>query len=893
MNTWTSSALQALEGYLERNRLRLAASGADPDEVVADLRRHVEEEVATLSIPVVTEDDVDRIVRRIGPPAVEKTSSDRPSPPDRVLPRETKAGRLVLLSLFGVVLPVVTLAFEWFTGLCAGLFFDPIPTAFHVALVAMVPMMTFWGLWILRDRQRGVSRWLWLGNGAMVGVSVFYSLLFLPMTPFAVIGIIYLGFGFLPLAALLSLVCGLWIRRCLRQRQSELGGIRFKGWGWSVLLPALLLGLMALPGPLTRHWMVQAGSDSPGTARRAVEWLRTLGDEETMLMSCYGRGNRFWIETIGGRHPDAQLARQVYYRVTGRPFNASPPPLSRYQAAGRGVFDEFDWDDGLGGDTVAGRVRGLSMVQSRFDGLCRAEEGWAYLEWILEFRNDHERRQREARGQILLPPGAVVSRLTLWVNGEEREAAFAGQSQVREAYQKVAVVQRRDPVLVTTSGPDRVLMQCFPIEPCGGTMKVRIGITAPLAIESADQTALRLPCFIERNFSVRPDFEHSLWLESTRQPGTSFQPFVVDTTRPARIAVRGKLRDDDLSSVESTLRFTVKEPNPVCAADRKSDRVRVIVQSIEQSNPPPPARVAIVLDGSHEMTGFFPQLARAFGGLPAQPETSIWLAQDGVRQIHSSAWPSGESASGAVRRLRGVGGQDNVAALLQAWEWAAVTPGGVVLWIHGTQPVLLDGIEALKQRMEWRPDGSGPTVIDVFTRPGPNRISEQLAGLDAIAALSRLGGIEEDLDRLFGIWSGRQPQFNWVRNEDTSEDVEKKALQTDGSAHVIRLWAFDQVRGLMKSRKLEEAIHLAALHQLVTPVTGAVVLETARQYADAGLTPVDAGSVPVVPEPRTWLLTLIGVGGFLLWRNHRTVRARFAQCIRRNPSEPLIEAEDR
>jgi len=42
-------------------------------------------------------------------------------------------------------------------------------------------------------------------------------------------------------------------------------------------------------------------------------------------------------------------------------------------------------------------------------------------------------------------------RLTLWIDGEEREAAFGGRSQVREAYQKV-VPAPRDPVLVTTSG---------------------------------------------------------------------------------------------------------------------------------------------------------------------------------------------------------------------------------------------------------------------------------------------------------------------------------------------------------------------------------------------------------------------------------------------------------
>ena len=83
----------------------------------------------------------------------------------------------------------------------------------------------------------------------------------------------------------------------------------------------------------------------------------------------------------------------------------------------------------------------------------------------------------EARLQLALPPGGVVSRATLWVNGEEREAAYGGRGEVRAAYQRVAVQQRRDPLLVTTKGADRVLAQAFPVPRNGGTIKFKIGIT--------------------------------------------------------------------------------------------------------------------------------------------------------------------------------------------------------------------------------------------------------------------------------------------------------------------------------------------------------------------------------------------------------------------------------
>lgn len=62
---------------------------------------------------------------------------------------------------------------------------------------------------------------------------------------------------------------------------------------------------------------------------------------------------------------------------------------------------------------------------------------------------------------------------------------------------------------------------------------------------------------------------------------------------------------------------------------------------------------------------------------------------------------------------------------------------------------------------------------------------------------------------------------------------------------------------------------LAQRYQLVTPVSGAVVLETRQQYTDAGLEPVPAGSVPTVPEPETWMLILL-VLGLLTWQVRRT-----------------------
>src|SRR5438093_6712458 len=55
--------------------------------------------------------------------------------------------------LFGVFLPLGTLFAELATHMCAGTFFDPIPTWWHVALVALVPVAN-----LARSEERRVGK---------------------------------------------------------------------------------------------------------------------------------------------------------------------------------------------------------------------------------------------------------------------------------------------------------------------------------------------------------------------------------------------------------------------------------------------------------------------------------------------------------------------------------------------------------------------------------------------------------------------------------------------------------------------------------------------------------------------------------------------------------------
>ena len=67
------------------------------------------------------------------------------------------------------------------------------------------------------------------------------------------------------------------------------------------------------------------------------------------------------------------------------------------------------------------------------------------------------------------------------------------------------------------------------------------------------------------------------------------------------------------------------------------------------------------------------------------------------------------------------------------------------------------------------------------------------------------------------------------------------------------------------------AVSLATRYRLVTPVSGAVVLETKQQYDESRLTPVSQATVPTIPEPHEWALLLVGCAGlgWFAWRNRQ------------------------
>ena len=65
MSEWTEPARRALNEYCDRCRQALAGTGADADEVIEDLRRHIEEDIRAARLAVVTEGTIYPLLSRL------------------------------------------------------------------------------------------------------------------------------------------------------------------------------------------------------------------------------------------------------------------------------------------------------------------------------------------------------------------------------------------------------------------------------------------------------------------------------------------------------------------------------------------------------------------------------------------------------------------------------------------------------------------------------------------------------------------------------------------------------------------------------------------------------------------------------------------------------------
>lgn len=843
MKRWTKQAEARLDEYLGTRVLREGLTGPDARELVEDLRAHVQEEMEHREKSVVDTTELDAVLSAM--------DGDTETNPQRL--EQPMKLRTFFTWAFGVFLPLGVIGFEAITHFCGGELIDPIPTVWHLLLLLAVPLGN---TYLLVSMPQLSSKGQGLLAGGVMAISGFYALLFLPLLPVSIFAIIFFGMGLLPLSPILAFIASWRISRAWKKATPRPWDYR-RGWWWGMGIVTCVFLILHAPEVWTRVQLNRAmGAGKEAAA--AISTLRKMHSEDTLLNACYegNRGTRqatsiaSWLLTewqlpaamLGwdtSNNFDSEKAREVFFRVTGKPFNSLKPPRSTtdgfFLSPSRNTFDEWEFDDHLGGDDVAVRLKGLNLAESRMDTHIDGESAIGYGEWTMVFSNLSQ-QAKEARCQVRLPHEGRVSRLTLWVNGEPREAAFNSVAKVKAAYKEVAVVQRRDPVLVTMTGPDTVLVQCFPV-PAGGKMKIRLGITAP-----CDGKTWELPRIIERNFGTTEDVKNAIWVQADRDFDLTSAPaaikdgtgYSVQKTMPISTVLGSPLAIElhDISDL----------PNPVwCEDPFAQGEQKVLSRRATLGKDAPVERIIIVADGSAAMA----PASEWLGKLASDHKVEILLATDGFEN-----YQPGYSFTG---------GRDNEPALYEALSRARSSEHSAILWLHGPQPVKLSNAESLHQILER--GTRHPALYDIEITPGPNRLADELGTTGLLKPGPKLTNPAQDIAKLINELRSGLPRidYTWQRRATTEANDGQKVWD-----QLARLWAMQKA-----GTQAADSPQIAATYQLVTPVSGAVVLETKEQFEQHGLTPVDpsaAPSIPSIPEPSTTLLFLFATTASLLRR---------------------------
>ena len=115
---------------------------------------------------------------------------------------------------------------------------------------------------------------------------------------------------------------------------------------------------------------------------------------------------------------------------------------------------------------------GLELRELQVRGV--VEDPLAFTELRMRFHNPED-RQREGRFEIELPPGAVISRLSMRIGSEMQEAEMVELKEARVAYEQI-LHQRRDPALLEQDAGNRFRARVFPI-PARGDKEIVISYT--------------------------------------------------------------------------------------------------------------------------------------------------------------------------------------------------------------------------------------------------------------------------------------------------------------------------------------------------------------------------------------------------------------------------------
>ncbi|WP_276479959.1 XrtN system VIT domain-containing protein [Paraflavitalea pollutisoli] len=496
---------------------------------------------------------------------------------------------------------------------------------------------------------------------------------------------------------------------------------------------------------------------------------------------------------------------------------------------------------------------GENLVTDHINTIVRIwpQFGLSYTEKSLLVRNKSlgdgwRNNDEEALYTFHLPEGAVVTALSLWIEGKEEKGILTSKGKADTAYRTIVGRERRDPSLLHWQEGNTVTVRVFPV-PVGQSRQFKLGITAPLLRQQGK-------LIYENVWFDGPGFQHA-----TEDAELQFAhpPHHLDAAVFSSYTEKSWKRS---GAYDPNWQISLGEQplslSPFCF-EGSSYTVHPYTPQRQAFNP---KQVYLDINSSWTRPEF---------------ETVIDLLKDKEVLVY---------LSGMVRVTPGNRGM--IFEQLQQQQFSMFPLFEIS---HPAQSLLIS-----------KSDAVSPNLKDL----GDSRFAEQLKAYlpdkERIALFnigSQLSPYLKSLKeyRVFNYEFGNLQQLkslmqqrHFVQCIENSEQVviddaglliSKRPCAEPSKApdHLMRLFAYNHIMqqvgsGLLVDRPVEDSlISEARTAYVVSPVSSLVVLETKKDYerfgiegADNSLQNASMHSNGAVPEPHEWALIIIGVLAILV-----------------------------
>lgn len=738
----------------------------------------------------------------------------------------------IAILITGTALPGASIAMVALTNLVMGtemVLRHPLETLLQYALVLTIPVGNY-VVWS-RLKQRNLGNVLRTGllNGLAVGAS---SLVLVGSIAACALGYPAIDnysinhqneYAICAMLSFCALAASLKLMQMLRLIW-ETDGARSSQLLYS--LAGVLLSLLVVGGSEARQVAVRlnekaALSEEPEKRAAALENLRLpLLDSAQELKRDIAAPRTGGLSGLFLGLNDVS-SRQLYFALTAQPYEAITDLAVDDQS--NDMLTSSSYDAFLARQVVGDSIKGFSLKRSQLSGLINARSLTANLDWTFVLKNGSNAAQ-EARAEIALPPGAVVSNMTLWIDGKPVNATITTTTQARGAYTEV-VTGQRDPALVTYLGKGRVLVQCYPVMP-GKETKVSLSMAAPLKLDSGTKSSLTLPRLVASNFSAGKS--HSLRFNSAEELSLAAAGLKEMKSLSSGHVYVGEMKEQDQKN--TGLSLSASRPMTLGAFAAK-DQVGggYAVETVKEVPNQVPKNLVVVVDGSSKVKEYRKDLTEMLKRVAKLMPTTVLLADND--QVEGPEPVSVEKAIKKLNESNFQGGHDNLPAVVKAAEIAGDQEQPAVLWVHGPQPAFNEEIYITT------PGASKPTYYELALDDGWTNSSQFFKNHRDIGPMNpilRSGNLESDLNRFLEQWQPGGHHYS-VQLFKMSEKPDCNILTGQEALNLSTLVAAQTCKQLINVRSLSEAAKLATNYHIVSPITSGVVLENQSDYLRWGI----------------------------------------------------------